>query len=507
MPRYKDIDTSQGFFLPVSIEAQLIPGSFEYALNTVIDEKVDLSVFDTLYDNDLNGAKAIPPSALLKLILFCYSKGIVSSRRIEETAHTNIVCMALTGGLEPDHSTIAAFVSSMGDQITPIFRDVLLYLYSLDLVSQKMFAVDGIKLPSNAAKEWSGTFAELKNKRDKCARIAKLLVSKQRELDKSDKEGRADLTRRKKKYERTVSKIDQFLATEKKREGTQGTEIKSNITDNESAKMMTSKGVIQGYNGIAVVDSEHQVIVAAEAFGSGQEHELFAPVIEQAEETMSWITGEETPLSDTVVLADTGYFTESNLKLCEDKHIDAYIPDPKFRQRDERFANRDESHRPERLAAKLYDQADFIFNTSDNSYTCPAGKRLRIKNRSVKINGFIGRRYIAQESDCAACETKKHCIRNGGKGKSRTLFIATDRLPGNERTLSREMMQKIDTDEAKDMYSHRMGIVEPVFANIRSAKKMNYLTLRSKVKVNIQWLLFCIVHNIEKARGYNPQYA
>jgi hypothetical protein len=422
-------------------------------------------------------------------------------------ARTNIVCMALTGGLGPDHSTIAAFVSSMGDQITPIFRDVLVYLYSLDLVSKKMFAVDGIKLPSNAAKEWSGTFAELKTKRDKCARIAKLLVNKQKELDKSDKEGRADLTRRRKKYEKTVSRIDQFLATENKREGSRGTEIKSNITDNESAKMLTSKGVIQGYNGVAVVDSEHQVIVAAEAFGSGQEHELFTPVIEQAEEALSQITGDEAPLSETIVLADTGYFTESNLKVCEDKHIDAYIPDPKFRQRDERFASRDENHRPDRHASKLYEQADFILNKRDNSYTCPAGKRLRIKNRIVKIHGFIGRRYIAQESDCAACEKKAKCIRNGGRGKARTLFIATDRLPGNERTLSRTMMQKIDTDEGKDMYSHRMGIVEPVFANIRSTKKMNYLTLRSKVKANIQWLLFCMVHNIEKARGYCPQYS
>ncbi len=52
MPRFKDIDTSQGFFLPVSIDAQLIPGSFEYALNTVVDEEVDLSVFDSLYTTD-----------------------------------------------------------------------------------------------------------------------------------------------------------------------------------------------------------------------------------------------------------------------------------------------------------------------------------------------------------------------------------------------------------------------------------------------------------------------
>ena len=505
MPRYKDADSKQGFFIPVSIEAQLIPGSFEYTLNAVIDQRIDLTVFDLHYNNDFHGAKAIPPAALLKLILFCYSKGLVSSRRIEEAAHTNIVCMALTGGLEPDHSTIAAFVSSMGDQIASLFQDVLLYLYSLDLVSQKMFAVDGIKLPSNAAKEWSGTFAELKNKRDKCARIAKLLVAKQKELDKADKDGRGDLSRRKRKYEKTVSRIDQFLATEKKHEGSRGKELKSNITDNESAKMLTAKGVVQGYNGIAMVDAEHQVIVAAEAFGSGQEHELFAPVLAQAEETIAQLTGEKQPLRDTVMLADTGYFAEQNLKLCAEKHIDSYIPDPNFRKRDDRFATRDTSHRAAKLAARLYDKTAFKYDKAGNCYICPAGKQLKVKNKAINLNGYAGARYIAKESDCSGCAKKAHCIRKDGKARS--LFIATGRLPGNDRTYSDQMMQKIDTEGGRDMYSRRMGIVEPVFANIRTMKKMNYLTLRTKAKVNIQWLLFCLVHNIEKARGCTAEYA
>jgi hypothetical protein len=73
-----------------------------------------------------------------------------------------------------------------------------------------------------------------------------------------------------------------------------------------------------------LVDSEHQVIIAAEAFGSVQKHELFAPVLEQAEETISRLTGEKRPLSDTVILADTGYFAESNVELCARKHLDAY---------------------------------------------------------------------------------------------------------------------------------------------------------------------------------------
>jgi hypothetical protein len=61
--------------------------------------------------------------------------------------------------------------------------------------------------------------------------------------------------------------------------GKLGTPVKSNITDNESAKMKTSHGVIQGYDGVAVVDDKHQIIVHAKAFGAAQEHDLLQPMI------------------------------------------------------------------------------------------------------------------------------------------------------------------------------------------------------------------------------------
>ena len=64
------------------------------------------------------------------------------------------------------------------------------------------------------------------------------------------------------------------------------------------------------------------------------------------------------------------------------------------------------------------------------------------------------------------------------------------------------MKKKIDTEEGRDIYSRRMGIIEPVFGNIRNAKCLDHFTLRTKRKVNIQWMLFCIVHNIEKIMKY-----
>jgi hypothetical protein len=67
-------------------------------------------------------------------------------------------------------------------------------------------------------------------------------------------------------------------------------------------------------------------------------------------------------------------------------------------------------------------------------------------------------------------------------------------------TLSQQMIAKIDTPEAREIYGQRLAIVEPVFGNLRSQKRLDRFTLRGKITVNIQWLLYCMVHNIEKLR-------
>ena len=71
-------------------------------------------------------------------------------------------------------------------------------------------------------------------------------------------------------------------------------------------------------------------------------------------------------------------------------------------------------------------------------------------------------------------------------------------LREEERNYSKEMIAKIDTERGRKLYPHRIAIVEPVFANIRTNKRLDCFTLRGKVKVNNQWLLYCMVHNLEK---------
>ena len=110
MARYKPIDTSPRF-IAVDLERQLLPGTFEHALNHLIDHELDLSGFDTRYKNDLTRASAYPPGMLLKVVLFAYSQGIVSSRGIERACREHITFIALSGDSAPHCTTIAAFVS------------------------------------------------------------------------------------------------------------------------------------------------------------------------------------------------------------------------------------------------------------------------------------------------------------------------------------------------------------------------------------------------------------
>lgn len=142
--------------IAVDLERQLLPGSFEYALNYLVDHELDLRRFDARYKNDLTGASAYPPAMLFKVVHFAYSRGIVSSREIERACREQITFIALSGDSAPHFTTIAAFVSTLGAEIVPLFKEVLLICDRQGLIGREMFAIDGVKLPSNASKGKSG---------------------------------------------------------------------------------------------------------------------------------------------------------------------------------------------------------------------------------------------------------------------------------------------------------------------------------------------------------------
>lgn len=274
MPNYKPYNYNQTAMIVVNFKDQIQPGTFEYAIHYLISERLDLSVFDPNYKNEEGGRKAYDPAILLKIILFAYSKGITSSREIQWCCENNIIFKALSCNTVPHFTTIAHFVSSFPKAIESIFEQVLLVCDEEGLLGNELFAIDGCEMSSNAAKENSGTLSELEQKRDKLNKQIKYCLKQHKKLDRR----RSDEREQSKRLIQTVNtlseaheRIANFLKTASPRmgQGKRPKEVKSNITDNQSAKMLTSKGVHQGYNGVAAVDKKHQIVVDAQAFGVG----------------------------------------------------------------------------------------------------------------------------------------------------------------------------------------------------------------------------------------------
>jgi transposase len=503
MPRYKAYNYDQLVMIPISLEDQLELGTLEYTINELVEKHVDLSVFEGRYQNDDTGATAINPKVLLKVILFAYSRGMISSRQIERACGENILFMALSCGYRPDHSTIAHFVSSMQKEVEVIFSNILLVCSELNLLGSTHFSLDGVKLPSNASKEWSGTFKELENKRDKLQ--IKLRQTLTEHICTDSLPGH-ELKRRQKQEKRLqhqVERLNQFLQEQKPKTGKSGKEIQSNVTDNQSAKMPTSHGVIQGYNSQALVDAKHQIIVHAEAFNS-QDHENLAPMMAGAKKNMQAIGKEENYFEGKQLSADSNYHSLASLALCKAEGLDAYIPDVQFRKRDERFDGqqrfKDGIHLRKRQVRKTgkFSAADFSFDETKQTYLCPQGKELTCHARSQRNRYRLYDIYHARQEDCANCQLRSSCL-SGSSTPRRYLSVRVD---GKKPNLIDEMKAKIDTTQGKQIYARRLAIVEPVFANICVQKRLNRFTLRTKSKVDVQWRLFALVHKIGKIHTY-----
>jgi hypothetical protein len=267
--------------------------------------------------------------------------------------------------------------------------------------------------------------------------------------------------------------------------------------------MKTSHGTIQGYNGQALVDAKHQVIVSGEAFGSGQDQYHLEPVLTEAQENMKAIGKDEEYFKDTILTADMGYHSGENIKRCEEEEIDAYIPDKNYRKRHPGLGVKKSSVASRR---RKFMPEDFRYDEKTDEYECPAGKKLKRHTRSYNTRwGTLYWSYRADPRDCEVCTQREGCIsKKGTKGKRKYLFIP---IKSQRRNYSQEMAAKMDTERGWEIYPHRIRIVEPVFANIRTQKRLDRFTLRGKVKVNIQWLLYCMVHNIEKIANFGAALA
>ena len=216
----------------------------------------------------------------------------------------------------------------------------------------------------------------------------------------------------------------------------------------------------------------------------------------------------------TLITADAGYHSDANVWHLKDHNIPALIADNQMRKRDERFKEQDKyKRRPDPLYDKragaaehkvrLYRPSDFVYNPQTDSCICPAGQRLYSNGSHCQVNGRVHHKFTGSRVSCVPCAHRQQCLRHPERTQVRQVAIFAKNQPSPHEA-SELMKRAIDTPRGRQLYSQHIGTVEPVFANLRHNKRLNRFTLRGRTKVNTQWQLYCLVHNIEKLahQGY-----
>ncbi|MDO9139107.1 MAG: transposase [Methylobacter sp.] len=233
--------------------------------------------------------------------------------------------------------------------------------------------------------------------------------------------------------------------------------------------MGKGKSFDYAYNAQISVDADLQIIVGQHISQNANDKQEVEPALQALQQT----TGR---LPDKLS-ADNGYISGGNLQAFEDNHLDAYIATDKG----EKTHKLDLDH-SERKVVK----ADFDYNATDNTFTCPNGQILPMV--SAAKDG--SRVYQGCADVCAACPLNKRCCQSE-KGQTRT--INTD----DKEPLRQEMNRKMATDAAKTVYKQRKVIVEPVFGQIKNAGFRGF-SVRGKDKVAGEFSMVCAAHNFKK---------
>src|SRR5215207_848766 len=314
-------------------------------------KELDLEPFYLAYRQDGWGRAAPDPPMMVALMLYAYTVGERSSRRIERRCSEDIAFRVITANQAPDHTTIARFRARHADSLADLFGEILGLGAGAGLVSVGTLALDGTRITANAADSANRSYSQLASEiLAEAARVDEAedeLYGDRRgdELspELADPKTRRERLREAKRRldEERAAKLAEMAAWERaKAEYTARTGYKRkgmppkprpippkerhriNLTDPDSRPVKTARGFIQGYTAQAVT-TEDQIVVAAEVITGGNERHRLGPMAETAEAELERAGIEEKP---RVALADAGYWNGDQIEALEANGIEVLVP-------------------------------------------------------------------------------------------------------------------------------------------------------------------------------------
>lgn len=378
---YRYGERNQYTLFPQSID-EYISADDPVRIYDAFVEHLNLSALGIEINQHNPGCPAYDPKAMLKLLLYGYSYGERSSRKLERAVHHNISFIWLMGNLKPDHKTISRFRRDHKKALSNLLKQCARICVDLNLIDGNTLFVDGSKFRANAGIDKTQRKAKLEEQLKAIdERIAEILS----EAETADEQESAQSSLVKMPSELADKQILQskIKALLNEMNATGATSI--NTTDPECCSVKSRQGTHAGYNAQITVDEKHGLIVNSDVVNQNHDINQFAEQIKQAEAVL------EKPAQ--TVVADSGYINYEQLKIISDNGTMVIVPSQKQAQREPKD--------------NPFDKEQFEYNAQLDQYQCPQGKILELKkirqDKKVKVY------RIKKAKTCRRCQFFKQC--------------------------------------------------------------------------------------------------
>jgi transposase len=451
-------DRSQTTLFPEALDDYVVEESAVRVIDFFVDE-LDLMSLGFKTEAADTGRPGYHPATMLKLYIYGYLNQVSTSRGLEREAQRNVEVMWLSGRLAPDFKTIADFRRDNGKPIQKVCRQFVVLCGKLKLFSDAFVAIDGSKFKALNNRDRNFTKAKMKRRLQQIDESIARYLMQMESLDRQESALADD------KSQRLSEKIEILkgeIAKLKKHEAAMlaAPDQQLSLTDPDARSMTTRGAGIVGYNVQVAVDTTHHLIVAHEVTNKGSDRGQLRRMSERARKAIA---------EDAIeVVADRGYFSNEEIKACEEVNITTYLPKPKTSNK---------------RTQGYYSKDDFIYRADDDEYECPAGERL-VQHTTTTQNGLTIHRYWTNV--CGACALKEQCT------------------PGKERRVSRwkheEFIERLQQrlDENPEMMRVRRETAEHPFGTLKGWAGPQHFKMKTLPHVSTEMSLHILAYNLKR---------
>jgi transposase len=450
-------DRNQAILFPERLDDYVAEDNPVRVIDVFIDD-VDISGLGFKSEPAATGRPGYHPKMMLKLYVYGYLNRVQSSRRLEREAQRNVELMWLTGRLAPDFKTIADFRKDNGEAIRLVCREFVMLCRKLDLLSDRLVAIDGSKFKAVNSRDRNFTRAKMQRRLEGVESSIGRYLAELAEADESEPAADDAETLKEK-----VAKLREELKRLKKLEVRmlEAPDQQLSLTDPD-ARSMNSRGTgVVGYNVQSAVDGKNHLIVTHEVSNIGSDRGQLSTMAKEAKTVLG--------AKKLKVVADKGYYNGEELRDCERAGIVAYVPKPKTSPN---------------KAKGLFDRSKFKYIKKADEYECPAGARLTHRVTSTERGKTI-RRYWT--SACSSCALKAQCTTGAERRVSR--WEHEDVLDRAEKRLKRKPTVMLA----------RRSLVEHPFGTLKSWTSSTHLLTRTLPRVRTEMSLQVLAYNMKRA--------